>query len=150
MTPKPTFAGFVGFVRNTMRVPDSVISDDDLTLHYCYKAALEFVPGDQGLYLIPTIYTSTVYNCGGSLLLNYAEDVPPSTFWEDTRGVMGIGGAITGLMTSASDQGTSGSTVIGEAMSNLSLADLMMLKDPYGRRVIAVLMEMGSIWGLTR
>lgn len=150
MTPKPTFEGFVGFVRNVMKVPASVMPDDDPTLMYCYKAALELVPADSGLYLLPMIYTSTVYNCGGSLLINYAEDVPPSTYWEDMRETFEIGGAITGLMTSASDQGTSGTTVISDALSNLSLADLMMMKDPYGRKVIAVLMELGPLWGLTR
>lgn len=34
-------------------------------------------------------------------------------------------------------------------MSNLSLADLMMMQDPYGEAALAVLMEMGSHWGMT-
>ncbi|MFC7509663.1 hypothetical protein ACFQUX_25815 [Pantoea stewartii] len=38
---------------------------------------------------------------------------------------------------------------ISDALNNLTLADLMMMQDPYGRQVIAVLMEMGPLWGYT-
>lgn len=149
MTVRPTYDGFVRFVRGVMGVPATIIADDDSTLKCCYASALELVTTGMGLRTLPVIFTSTVYNAGGSLLINYAEDIPPSTYWADIRKQFGIGGAITGLMTSAADQGTSGSTVIGDALSNLSLMDLMMMQDPYGRRVIAVLMEMGTLWGVT-
>ena len=53
------------------------------------------------------------------------------------------------LFRSAADQGTSGSITISDALSNLSLLDLQMLQDPYGRQVVAVLMQMGTVWGYT-
>lgn len=149
MTLRPTFEGFLGFVRGVMGVPTTAIPDDSPTLMCCFHAALELLDVGMGLCRLPTIYTNTVYNAGGSLLLNYALDVPPSTYFADARTLFGIGKLVTGLMTSAADQGTSGSTVIGDAMSNLTLADLMMMQDPYGRQVVAVLMEMGPHWGYT-
>lgn len=149
MTLRPTFEGFLGFVRGVMGVQDTAITDDSPTLRCCYDAALELVNVGMGLCRLPTIYTNTVYNAGASLLLNYANDTPPSTYFADARKKLKIGKLITGLMSSASDQGTSGSIVIGEAMSNLTLADLMMMQDPYGRQVIAVLMELGPVWGYT-
>lgn len=150
MTLRPTFEGFLGFVRGVMGVPVTAIADDSPTLMCCYQSALELVPCGMGLQFLPIIYTNTVYNAGGSLLLNYANDVPPSTYFADMRKKLGVGKLITGLMSSASDQGTSGSIVIGEALSNLTLGDLMMMQDPYGRQVVAVLMELGQPWGLTR
>lgn len=149
MTLRPTFEGFLGFVRGVMGVPVTAIADDSPTLRRCYDAALELVNVGMGLCRLPTIYTNTVYNAGASLLLNYGNDTPPSTYFADARKKLGIGKLITGLMSSASDQGTSGSIVIGEALSNLTLADLTMMQDPYGRQVVAVLMEMGPHWGYT-
>ncbi|WP_336240446.1 hypothetical protein [Citrobacter werkmanii] len=145
----PTLSGFIAFVRNVMGVPDTIIADDDPMLEYSYHAGLEWVNTGMGLNRLPTIYTATVYNAGASVLINHAVDTPPSTYWADVRKSMGIGAPIVGVMSSASDQGTSGSTVLGDAMSNLSLVDLMAMRDPYGQQVIAVLMEQGPVWGYT-
>jgi hypothetical protein len=148
-TLRPTFEGFLGFVRGVMGVPVTVIPDDSPTFKCCYNAALEIVNVGMGLCQLPTIYTVTVYNAGGSLLLNHAIDIPPSTYFSDLRKKLGLGKLSSGLMSAAADQGTSGSVVISDAMSNLTLADLMMMQDPYGRQVVAVLMEMGPLWGYT-
>lgn len=149
-SPIPTLPGFIVFVRAVMGIPSSAIPYDSPTFNCCYNAALEIVNVGMGLCNLPTVYTSTVYNAAASLLLNYANDIPPSTYFADARKKLGIGKPVSGLINSASDQGTSGSTTIGEAMSNLSLADLMMMQDPYGRQVVAVLMELGAQWGYTR
>ncbi|QBY43978.1 hypothetical protein QE197_10925 [Arsenophonus nasoniae] len=147
---KPTFEGFLDFVRNIMKVPESAISDDDPALKFCYDTALEFIPKYLGLEFLPHIYVTTVYNCAASFLINYAQDTPPDTYWSDIRKSLGIGTPSYGITNSAADQGTSGSIVISQALSNLSLADLMLMKDPYGRQVVAILMEMGPLWGLTK
>lgn len=145
----PTFTGFLNFIRNNVGVPVDAIADDNETLRCVYEAALEWVPKGLGLECLPVIYRNTVYNLGTSFLLHFADDTPPSTYFVDMREKLGIGRSAAGIMTSAADQGTSGSTVIGEALSNLSLADLMMLEDPYGKPALAVLMEMGCHWGMT-
>ncbi|MDM4974594.1 hypothetical protein QT330_14050 [Escherichia coli] len=62
---------------------------------------------------------------------------------------LNLGKLATGLVSAAADQGTSGSITISDALSNLSLLDLQMLQDPYGRQVVAVLMQMGTVWGYT-
>lgn len=146
---KPTFDGFVVFIRSVVGIPETAITDDSPWLQASYVAGLELVTTEQGLGSLPLIYTTTVYNAGASILINHAMDALPSTYFKDLRKSLGVGKSVNGLMTSASDQGTSGSTVIGEAMSNLTLADLMMMQDPYGRQVVAVLMELGPLWGYT-
>ncbi|EIX6431205.1 hypothetical protein MKU92_000022 [Salmonella enterica] len=146
---KPTFDGFVAYIRTVVCIPESAIADDSPWLKASYAAGLEWVNTGMGLERLPLIYTTTVYNAGTSILINHAPDISPSTYFSDARKTFGIGKAVNGLMTAAADQGTSGSTVISDAMSNLSLADLMMMQDPYGRQVIAVLMEQGPLWGYT-
>lgn len=147
MTIGPTYDGFVRFVRVVMGIPKSAIDDDDPALMCCYQSALELIPKQAGLELLPIIYTNTVYNAGGSLLLRYANDNPPSTYFSDMRKKLGLNTPVYGLIDSASDQGTSGGMAISDALKNLSLADLMMMQDPYGRQVVAVLMELGTAWG---
>lgn len=149
MTIRPTLDGFIRFVRGVMGVPDTAISDDDPTLECCYQSALELIPKRVGLECLPIIYTNTVYNAGGSLLLRYAIDTPPGTYFADLRKNLGLNKAVYGLVNSAADQGTSGSLTISDALSNLTLADLMLMQDPYGLAVVAVLMEMGPLWGYT-
>lgn len=149
MTIRPTLDGYIRFVRGVMGVPDAAISDEDPTLECCFQSALELIPKQLGLECLPIIYTNTVYNAGGSLLLRYAIDTPPNTYFTDLRKKLGLNKAVYGLVNSAADQGTSGSMTISDALSNLTLADLMMMQDPYGLAAIAVLMEMGTLWGYT-
>lgn len=146
----PSLDGFIDFVRHDMGVSVSVVAGSGDALACAYDVALEWVPQHMGLEDLPALYRACVYNLAGSFLLNYANDTPPETFFADTRKRLGIGGKINGIMTSAGDQGTSGSTVLGDALSYLSLADLMLLQDPYGRAALAILMELGPYWGLTR
>ena len=149
MTPRPTLAGFLRFVRVAMGVPESAITDDDPTIECCFKLALELMPRNVGLERLPIVRMNTVYNLAASLLLNYANDIPPSTYFADLRKKLGIGNYIAGITSSASDQGTSGSVTISNALNNLTLADLMLMQDPYGRAALAVLMELGPLWGYT-
>ena len=149
MTMRPTFDGFIRFVRGVMGVSETAISVDDPSLKCCFCSALELIPKNLGLECLPIIYTNTVYNAGGSLLLRYALDTPPSTYFADLRKSLGLNNAVYGLVNSAADQGTSGSMTISDALSNLSLADLMLMQEPYGRAVVAVLMELGPVWGYT-
>ncbi|TGC25830.1 hypothetical protein [Escherichia sp. E1130] len=145
MTIRPTFEGYLAFVRGVMGVPDTAISDNDPTLKCCYGSALELIPKHLGLECLPIIYTNTVYNAGGSLLLRYG----PGDFFIEQRKKLGLNTPMYGLVNSAADQGTSGSMTISDALNNLTLADLMLMQDPYGRQVVAVLMEMGPLWGYT-
>lgn len=149
MAIRPTFAGYLAFARGVMSIPHIAIADDDESLFSCYQSALELIPKDLGLERLPIIYTSTVYNAAGSLLLRYAIDTPPSRFFAEMRKQFGVNSPVYGLVNSAADQGTSGSMAISDALNNLTLADLMMMQDPYGRGVIAVLMELGPVWGYT-
>ncbi|EGM7354738.1 hypothetical protein IRY04_000971 [Salmonella enterica] len=145
MSIRPTFDGFIRFVRGVMGVPETAISDDDPTLKCCYCSAFELIPKNLGLECLPIIYTNTVYNACGSLLLRYGS----GDFFIEQRKKLGLNTPVYGLVNSAADQGTSGSMAISDALSNLTLADLMLMQDPYGRQVIAVLMELGPVWGYT-
>jgi len=147
--PQPTRAGFIQYIRDNVGIPAEALPDNSPTITYALCAARDFVDNGMGLKTKPLIYTRTLYNMATSMLLNYGEDQPGSKFFANMRKTLGLNNLHAGIMTSAADQGTSGSIVVSKAMQNLSLADLQLLQDPYGRQVAAVLMEMGPLWGYT-
>ena len=95
------------------------------------------------------LYTFAVYNLAGSNLINYAQDTPPSTYFTDLRATLKIGNFVPGVISSSSDEGTSQSLLNPEVMKNLLFADLVYLKDPYGRQYLAIAARFGSLWGFT-
>jgi len=131
-----------------MGVPMSALPDDSPAIGYAYEVAIAIV--SQQLNLAnPLIYTLAVYNLGGDNLINWAPDVPPSTYFADLRTKFGCLSFVAGTISSASDEGTSESIDVVENLKNLTLSDLQSLKTPYGRQYLAFAMRIGTLWGLT-
>lgn len=145
----PNFQDFLTFVRNDAKIPTSAISDDDPMLETCFELGQETVPMHVGLQLQPLIYLVCVYSFGVSYLLHCANDEPGSTYFSNIRKELNLDTLTYGLLNQASDQGTAGGELIPNAIQRLSLADLNFLKDPFGRRAISFLMELGPLWGLS-
>jgi hypothetical protein len=153
---EPTFAGFQWFVTNIMAVPSGsmppaswlqVAYDEAINLTYW---ALDTVPSQP---TTPSIYAFAVYNLGCAFLLEFAQDdsttQPPGTFWNNLRNSMNINSFLSGLITSAADQGTAESTYIPEQIKGMTLMDLQLAKSPWGRKYLMIAGQWGTIWGLT-
>lgn len=144
----PTQAGFLEWVRAVMGVPTSALPDDSVFVGYAYDVALAIVSPDLALSS-SLIYTLAVYNLGGDNLVNYAQDVPPSTFFADLRKSFGVFNFQPGVVTSSSDGGTSSSYANPDFMKEFTMANLQNLKTPYGRQYLAFAQSLGPLWGLT-
>ncbi len=155
----PTRAGFLLFIRDIMGVPDDVLPDDSLYIDVAYEISLEIV-NMQLTCVAPKIYTQCVYNLGGSTLLNIAQDLPDAdkvpgsgepglAYFAYVRQQYNMNGFVSGVIQSASDEGTSESMVVQEAAKDFTLANLQQLKDPYGRQYLAYAQSMGPLWGLS-
>lgn len=147
ITNPPTLSGFIAWTRAVMGIPTTVMADDNVGYAYAFQIAQDMVPTD--LNRIPDIYTLTVYNWGGSQLLQWQQDPVGQTFFADARAAYHINSFVAGVITSASDSSTSESLAVGKGLQNLSLIDLQKLKDPYGRQALAYMMSIGTLWGLT-
>jgi hypothetical protein len=127
---------------------------NDYTLQVAYDTSLNLAY--YGLATVPSqptspsLYAVAVYNLGGAMLLEIAQDTPPSTYWTDLRTKLGINSFVFGLITAAHDQGTSDSLYIPESIRNMTLLDLQLAKSPWGRMYLMLAGEWGTIWGLTR
>lgn len=145
---KPSLNGFIEFIRGE-EIPESAIKDDNPMLKKIYCRALSLTPRNSGLENDLCLFTECVYCLATSFLFNYAIDEPPSTFFEDKRNQLGLNKLSVGLLSSASDQGTSANRVISNAFGNLSLLGLNLIKDPYGQRFLEIMMEFGTYAGLS-
>jgi len=144
----PTLDGFIAWAQWAMGIPTTAMSPTDPGWNYAFVVALDLVPYDYANSL-PDIYTLTVYNFGGSLLLQFQQDYDGQTFWAEARAKFGVDSFVAGVINSASDVSTSQSLTVGQGLSNLTLIDLQRLKDPYGRTALGYMQALGTLWGLT-
>jgi len=144
----PTLQGFIAWSRAVMGVPTTAIADNDIGYAYAFQIAINLVPMDFAIYS-PDIYTITVYNWGGSNLLQFQQDIAGQTFFTTARASYGMNNFVAGVINSAGDVSTSESLTIGKGLQNLTLLDLQAIKNPYGRQALAYMQTLGTLWGIT-
>lgn len=143
----PTQAGFLQWVRTFMGVSTGDLPDDSIFITFAYDLAIATV--NPALAAVPPIYTLAVYNLGADFLVQWCQDIPPSTYWTDLRASFAIFAFAPGVVTSSSDNGTSTSLLNPEQMKDFTLSNLQNLKTPYGRQYLAWAQSYGPLWGLT-
>jgi hypothetical protein len=144
----PSITGYTNWIYTIMGVDPAVLPSNSPYILLSYDMALEWV----NLYLncaSSLLYTQAVYNLGGNILVNIAQDVPPSTYWTDLRQNLGINNFTPGFINATNDEDTSAALLVPLNLQNLTLADLQMLKTPWGRTYLAIAQSVGSMWGLT-
>ncbi len=145
----PTLAGFVTFCRTIAQIPVDAMPDGDSGFADAFLYAQRWTPC-QLKAVDCYLYTSCVYNLGVSLILDYQPDQSGHTYFADLRKALKIGNFVAGVVSSTADQATSAALTIGAQLSNLSLADMQLMADPFGRRAIAIMGELGpGMWGLS-
>ncbi|WP_321868612.1 hypothetical protein [Paraburkholderia tropica] len=111
------------------------------------------VPGEfPWVFPSPDIYQLAVNCAAASFLINFAPDVPTAanpTFFNDLRKQYGLFSSQVGLLSSTSDEGTSSSYQLSDWTKNANMQDLTWMKDPFGRQLLGLLQQFGSLWGLS-
>lgn len=145
----PTLAGFQAYLTNNVQIPTSALPTDSPYPGYAYNNAIELV--NLAIQAASTlIYTEAVYALATSNLLNFCPDQPGQTYFADIRSKWDMNSFLAGTVGAANDQGTSDSLIVPDYFRLFTVADLQMLKDPYGRRYIGFAQKYGTnIWGLT-
>jgi hypothetical protein len=130
----------------------TVLPDNSPAIPFSLTIASE-VTNDWFNSFSPFIYVIMVYNLATDRLVNFAPDQvgpPPQTFFADLRKSLGLTTFSPGFLTSSSDAGTSQSRQLIDAAKTMTLADLQMLKTPWGQTYLGYAQQAGStIWGLS-
>ena len=128
-----------------MGVTSDQLPDDSPDIQITYNAGAGWVPCSLNSFA-PGMYDMTVYNVAASFLVNWSN----AQVFVDYRKQTGLNDFYPGVISSSSDESTSQSRLLPDFFKNLSLADLQMLRDPYGRAAMLVLQQLGDLWGLTQ
>ena len=139
-----SLSGFIEFVRTDMGVTAEQVPDDSPSFSLAYGGAVEWV-NQEIECVMPNFYGVAVYNLGASFLVNYGTEPVFSAFREEH----GLNDFKAGVITGASDESTSSQRLAPDFFKDLSLADLQMLQDPWGRRYLMIAQQFGSLWGLS-
>lgn len=156
---RPTFAGFVSWVRTQMQINTTVLPDDSIYLEYAYEVAVALVNFDLACCPGP-IYLLAVYNLGGSNLINFAQDLPDAPiipgsdpaapYFAALRQKWNILSFLAGVVQASNDESTGQTLLVPKPAADFTLADLQYLKDPYGRVYLQFAQKYGpTIWGST-
>lgn len=95
--------------------------------------------------VMPNLYEVAVYNLGASFLVNYGTE----SVFAEFRKAYGLNDFRAGVITGAGDNSTSAQRLVPDFFKDLSLADLQILQDPWGRRYLMIAQQFGSLWGLS-
>ena len=106
---------------------------------------------------VPTVqandYVHVVYACATHVQLEITPDQMGQTFFVAKQGNgpggFGLGTPTAGIVAAASDQGTSTTFVVPEAMERLSFQDLQFSKTPWGRTWLGWGQDFGSPVGVS-
>ena len=175
----PSLARFTQWVYTFMGVPQTALPPDSPFLQMAYDESINLVyrglklvpnysnpppyidsrvdpPVSVQRPKSPSIYAICVYNLGGHILATIAMDDPdatpptdPPTFWADLRAKLKMNEASLGLVTSASDQGTSAGQQIPSQIADMTLMGLDLMKTPWGRRYMQIAGQWGTLWGIS-
>lgn len=148
--PGPNLGGFQWFITNIMEVTTTQLPMSAPVIEFCFNLAKGIV-WNPGFGLPGDIYATMVYNLAGNYLIYYAQDQPDDTAktWSTLRHDLSINSFTGGLVNSASDQGTSDGLMLPQQLSRLTLANLAMLKTPYGQRYLELAQSLGNVWGIS-
>lgn len=144
----PTLAGFLAFLAAALAPTPAQLPANSTWPATAFNVAMDIV--NQALQQAsPDIYTLAVYNLATSNMINFTPDQAGQSFWANLRTTFGTDSFSAGVVQSTGDQGTNTSLVVQKALENITLADLQLLKDPYGRRYLGFAQKYGSLWGIT-
>lgn len=151
----PTIEGFQSFITDVMGIDPLYLPADSVSIGWAFSIALMVVNPDLAIVSTPTyapvqtsMYAQAVYNLAGDTLINYAPDQPGRTYFTDLRKSMSIGSFAAGVVQSASDQGTSDTLAVPDALKALTIGQLQNMKTPYGRAYLAMAQNVGTMWGV--
>lgn len=162
----PTLAGFLTFIRNNMKISQSVLPDDSPFIGGSFNFAqmltndqLAVVPNPDPVNY-PDYRTVAVYNLGGHVLVLTAQDAdnapivagsnPQLPYFAYLRKKFNLEGFVSGIVTSAGDESTNTSLAVPDWYKDMTFQDLQFMQTPWGRQYLALAQAAGpNVWDIS-
>ena len=165
----PTLAGFLLFIQNVMQIPSVALPTNSPWITYAFNVAMMTVnpqiaiAGCPPVQMVPganwSWYALAVYNLAGDRLVNFAPDQAGQTYFSALRASpantqpgqqpgLGLSSFVAGVVTNTSDESTSVGLTVPEQFNRLTVADLQLLKTPWGQAYLGIAQSVGTLVGL--
>ena len=146
----PNLPDYTLFVQNVMGINTTYLPANSPFLGYAFNRAMDIVINVLG----GLEYTLAVYNCAGHIQLMITPDQVVSgtsyTFFQDQRKALDLLQPVVGLVASSSDDGTSVTNAVPDAMRQLTIGDLSFMRTIWGRHYLEYAQDYGpGVWGLS-
>ena len=148
----PNQPDYTLYLQNNVGIAPAYLPPNSPFITYALNHALRLVlnvPAVAGVE-----YTLAVYNCAAHVQLLVTPDQnvggTPYRFFIEKRLEYDLLLPVVGLVASSSDEGTSVTNAVPDAMRQLSIGDLGFMKTPWGRMYLEYAQDYGpGIWGLS-
>lgn len=146
----PNLPDYTLFVSGVMGINTTYLPADSPFLGYAFNRAMDLVINVLG----GLEYTLAVYNCAGHIQLMITPDQVVSgtsyTFFQEQRKAFDLLQPVVGLVASSSDEGTSVTNAVPDALRQLMIGDLGFMRTIWGREYLAYAQNYGpTVWGLS-
>lgn len=148
----PNLSDYLLFLRGNVGIQAAYLPDASPFIDYAFNRALNLVLN------IPTSlpgvdYTLAVYNCAGHIQLcitpDQVVDGVSYGYFVEKRKEFDLLLPVVGLVSSSSDESTSVTNAVPDALRQLTISDLGFMRTPWGREFLAYEQDFGGIWGLS-
>lgn len=145
----PNAADYTTFLQTELQIPAAALPANSPWITYALNRSIDMT------LQVPTVaaedYVNTVYCGAAHIQLSITPDQPGQDYFSTAQGASGfaLSGATSGVVSSASDQGTSSSFAVPSAMSRLTFQDLQFSKTPWGRAWLSWGQDFGPAWGVS-
>lgn len=149
----PSLGDYVLWIRGVVGIDPLNLPDGSPFFQYALNRALGIVlnipAGLTGLE-----YTLAVYNCATHIQIKITPDQVAQgvarTYFLSKRSEFQLLQPVIGLPLSSSDNATSVTNAVPEAMRELTIQDLDFMKTPWGREYLMTVQDYGpTVWGLS-
>lgn len=145
----PNLADFLVFLSTSVQIPPAALPSGSEWPGYAFNQIMEWIiPPSSGNVL----YSLAAYNGATHILFKITPDQTGQTYFATARSKDGYSLIVpsTGLVNSASDQGSAQTLATPDWAKNMTADALDFYKTPWGREFIAWQQTYGStIWTLT-
>ena len=150
----PSQAGFLTFLRGIVGIPMAALADNAPVIGYAYNVALATVNAQLIVAgALPSaswsLYAIAVYNLGADRVVNFAQDVPPSTYFADLRKALNLTQFVVGTISESHDEATGQGMTVPDFVAGLTIADLQTIRTPWGRQYMGLAQATGTLWGIS-
>jgi hypothetical protein len=152
----PSLDGYRRFLYEVANFPLESLPPTSFIIPVSLGIACEVV--NHFLRTTPRMYMLAVYNLATDRLINYAQDIPGQTFFQDLRKKYKISNSVAvapisptvGVVTTTFDNGSGVTLATPETLKNLTLSQLQNLQTPFGAAYIGIASSVGpTLWGLS-